>query len=79
MGSSWRWGVLGRLMLLVVGTAGLGTLLSQTHFYAVSTVAAALLLMLLFDFLRPGRTMAEVDELPPEVAAAVQRQARDRK
>ena len=52
MGSSWRWGVLGRLALLVAGTAGLGTLLSQTHFYAVSTVAAALLLMLLFDFLR---------------------------
>ena len=35
--------------------------------------------VLLFDFLRPGRTMAEVDDLPAEVAAAVQRQARDRK
>jgi hypothetical protein len=35
--------------------------------------------VLLFDFLRPGRTMDEVDELPPEVAAAVQRRARDRR
>ena len=27
----------------------------------------------LFDFLRPGRTMDELDEVPPEVAAALQR------
>ena len=31
--------------------------------------------VLLFDFLRPGRTMDEIDEMPPEVAAAVRRQA----
>lgn len=31
--------------------------------------------VLLFDFLRPGRTMDEVDDLPPEVAAAVHRRA----
>ncbi|MEI9982246.1 MAG: hypothetical protein WDN69_02935 [Aliidongia sp.] len=41
-----------RLFLLVAGTAGLGTLLSQTQFYAVSTVAAGILLLLLIDFLR---------------------------
>ncbi|MEU4165013.1 aspartyl/asparaginyl beta-hydroxylase domain-containing protein [Actinoplanes sp. NPDC026670] len=35
--------------------------------------------VLLFDFLRPGRTMNELDDLPPEVAAAVQRQTQDRK
>jgi aspartyl/asparaginyl beta-hydroxylase (cupin superfamily) len=35
--------------------------------------------VLLFDFLRPGRTMDEVDELPPEVAAAVRHRARDQK
>nr|BFE57097.1 aspartyl/asparaginyl beta-hydroxylase domain-containing protein [Dactylosporangium thailandense] len=29
--------------------------------------------VLLFDFLRPGRTMDEVDEMPPEVAAALRR------
>jgi aspartyl/asparaginyl beta-hydroxylase (cupin superfamily) len=29
--------------------------------------------VLLFDFLRPGRTMDELDELPPEVAAALHR------
>jgi hypothetical protein len=29
--------------------------------------------VLLFEFLRPGRTMNELDELPPEVAAAVHR------
>ena len=33
--------------------------------------------VLLFDFLRPGRTMDEVDELPPEVAAAVRHRTRD--
>ncbi len=33
--------------------------------------------VLLFDFLRPGRTMDEVDDLPPEVAAAVRRRAQD--
>jgi ornithine lipid ester-linked acyl 2-hydroxylase len=32
-----------------------------------------------FDFLRPGRTMDELDDLPPEVAAAVQRRTRDQK
>ncbi|MFF5076420.1 aspartyl/asparaginyl beta-hydroxylase domain-containing protein [Actinoplanes sp. NPDC000266] len=32
--------------------------------------------VLLFDFLRPGRTMDELDDLPPEVAAAVHRRAR---
>ncbi|MBU2665631.1 aspartyl/asparaginyl beta-hydroxylase domain-containing protein [Actinoplanes bogorensis] len=31
--------------------------------------------VLLFDFLRPGRTMDELDDLPPEVAAAVQRRS----
>ena len=29
-------------------------------------------IVLLFDFLRPGRTMDDLDELPPEVAAAIQ-------
>jgi aspartyl/asparaginyl beta-hydroxylase (cupin superfamily) len=29
--------------------------------------------VLLFDFLRPGRTLEELDDLPPEVAAAVRR------
>ena len=29
--------------------------------------------VLLFDFLRPGRTMADLDEPPPEVAAALHR------
>jgi beta-hydroxylase len=31
--------------------------------------------VLLFDFLRPGRTMDEFDEMPPEVAAALHRRA----
>ncbi|SNT64663.1 Aspartyl/Asparaginyl beta-hydroxylase [Asanoa hainanensis] len=29
--------------------------------------------VLLFDFLRPGRTMADLDPMPPEVAAMVER------
>ncbi|WP_426503786.1 aspartyl/asparaginyl beta-hydroxylase domain-containing protein [Dactylosporangium sp. McL0621] len=32
-------------------------------------------IVLLFDFLRPGRTLDEMDELPPEVAAALHRRA----
>jgi beta-hydroxylase len=35
--------------------------------------------VLLFDFLRPGRTMDDLDELPPEVAAAVHRRTGDQK
>ncbi|GAA3268567.1 aspartyl/asparaginyl beta-hydroxylase domain-containing protein [Dactylosporangium vinaceum] len=35
--------------------------------------------VLLFDFLRPGRTTDQADELPPEVAAAVRRRTRDQK
>jgi aspartyl/asparaginyl beta-hydroxylase (cupin superfamily) len=41
--------------------------------------SASTRMVLLFDFLRPGRTMDEVDELPPEVAAAVRRQTRDQR
>jgi len=52
MGSSWRWGVLLRLALLVAGITGLGLLLSLTQYYAVCVVAAGLLLLLLVDFLR---------------------------
>jgi beta-hydroxylase len=32
--------------------------------------------VLLFDFLRPGRTMDDLDELPPDVAAALQHRTR---
>jgi len=32
--------------------------------------------VLLFDFLRPGRTVDEFDEMPPEVAEALQRRVR---
>jgi aspartyl/asparaginyl beta-hydroxylase (cupin superfamily) len=35
--------------------------------------AASARIVLLFDFLRPGRTLDEIDELPPEVAAALHR------
>ena len=41
---------------------------SRAWNYATSTRA-----VLLFDFLRPGRTMEELDEVPPEVAAALHR------
>jgi aspartyl/asparaginyl beta-hydroxylase (cupin superfamily) len=35
--------------------------------------------ILLFDFLRPGRAMEELDELPPEVAAALHRKTDTRR
>jgi aspartyl/asparaginyl beta-hydroxylase (cupin superfamily) len=35
--------------------------------------------VLLFDFLRPGRTPDELDELPPEVARALQRRTQSAK
>jgi two-component system nitrogen regulation sensor histidine kinase NtrY len=52
MGSSWRRGVLLRLLLLGAGTTGLGLLLSETRYYVVSTVLGALLILLILDFLR---------------------------
>src|SRR5580658_2812419 len=52
MGSSWRWGVVLRLGLLAGGADGLGLLLSQTRYYAVSAVAAGILVLLMLDFLR---------------------------
>lgn len=76
MDSSRRWGIALRLVFLVSSTALLGALLSQTSYYAVSTLAAIILVLQLTEFLR--YTTAADRELARIIEALAQGDLSDR-